>query len=52
MQSKYFLSTAKQVDNGIGSVRLSVCGSVWVSDLSCLNRLTLIFGMKVDLDPG
>ena len=38
------LSTAKQGDNALGSVRLFVClfvcVSVCLSDLSCLNRLT------------
>ncbi len=33
-----------------GSVHLYMC--VCVSELSCLNRLTLIFGMVFDLNPG
>ncbi len=35
-----FLSTAKQGDNALSNVRPFVCGSVCLSELSCLNRLT------------
>jgi len=39
-------------DNTFGSIHVcvSVCVRLWA--LSCLNHLTSIVGMKVDLDPG
>ena len=42
------------LDNTFGSVRVCacVCPSICLWALSCLNRLTLIFGMRVDLDLG
>jgi len=39
-------------DNTFRSVCVHVCVSVCLWALSCLNRLTLIFGMRVDLDLG
>ncbi len=44
----HLLSTVKLRDNVLGSV----CQFVCLSGLSCLNRLTLIFGIGVDLDLG
>jgi len=36
----------------VSSVCVRVCVSVCLWALSCLNRLTLIFGMRVDIDLG
>ena len=39
-------------DNTFGSVRVCVCVCPFHCGHSCLNHLTLIFGMRVDLDLG
>jgi len=48
----YFYQPYSRGDNTFGSVRVCVCPSVCLWALSCLNPLTLIFGMRVHLDLG
>ena len=55
--SRIYYRPLSRGDNTFGSVRVCACLSVSVCvrllwALSCLNRLTLIFGMKLGLDLG
>jgi len=61
MFTKTYINFALFIDHVAGEiihsvasvcVRVSVCPSVCLWVLSSLNRLTLIFGMRVDLDLG